>query len=184
MYLGAWGDDWKCCLCIQTQLCIWGGSETVKQYWRIFPAPNINFFSEMTPQTKTYPEKTHYERASEVTWLHKQRLATLQIKLWKNLCLSCDSLDKCFWIVLNEIDLNSKYYVMDNVRTHTAIITNTVVFYRPERVNYAMDDLLTVHYLDNYTATNQINKDMDMKYNYIHMIQMFGVLWFFKKSNL
>ncbi len=45
-----------------------------------------------------------------------------------------------------------------------------------------MDDLLTVHYLDNYTAANQINKDMDMKYINIiiyTMIQKFGV-WFLR----
>ncbi len=45
-----------------------------------------------------------------------------------------------------------------------------------------MDDLLTVHYLDNYTPANQINKDMDMKYINIiiyTMIQKFGV-WFLR----
>lgn len=46
--------------------------EVAKQHRRIFLAPIMNFFSEMLLQTKTLPEKTHYERASEFTWLHKQ----------------------------------------------------------------------------------------------------------------
>lgn len=73
---------------------------------------------------------------------------------------------------------------MDNVLTHTAIITKTVVLYHPERVYYAMDDWLSVHYLYNYTAANQINKEMDMKYiniNIYTMIQKFGVSMIFKK---
>ncbi len=43
-----------------------------KQHWRVFLGPIMNFCSEMLLQTKTFPEKTHYGRASEVTWLHKQ----------------------------------------------------------------------------------------------------------------
>ncbi len=47
-----------------------------------------------------------------------------------------------------------------------------------------MDDWLSVHYLYNYTAANQINKEMDMKYiniNIYTMIQKFGVSMIFKK---
>lgn len=46
--------------------------EAAKQHWHIFPATIINFFSEMLLQTKTFPEKTHYEHPFEVTWLHTQ----------------------------------------------------------------------------------------------------------------